>query len=146
MTKRIITTLAIVAMLTIAASPVSANEVVRGNTFAIALTGLPDELYPGDPLPARLRILIYENGTRSRQPVTITTWTETPLGRAILSSQTRRLLPGQPLSTSAVLNYDSPLPPGSGSISTTVGVTVTYKNETLEARHTLILHSAPSPQ
>lgn len=146
MTKRIITTVAIVAMLAIAVSPVSANEVVRGNTFAIALTGLPDELHPGDPLNVRLRVLIYDDGTRSRQPVTITAWTETPLGRAILSSQTGRLLPGRMLNTSAALNYDSPLPPGSSSITTIVGVTVTYKNETLEARHTLVLHSAPSPQ
>jgi hypothetical protein len=147
MTKRLFTSAALVALLAITVQPVSANEVVRGRTFAVALANLPADLFPGDPLNVTVRVLIYDDGTEGRKPVTITLWTETPLGRAVLATETRSLHPGRTFKTGAAFNYRSPFPTNTfDPIPATVGVTVTYKTETLEARHEMLLHSGPTSE
>src|SRR5690349_15390011 len=139
MQKRIVSVAVCLVLSVLAAAPARAEAPVQGSTFMISLTGLPNDIYQCQTVRATISISVYNDGTTARKPALITTWIETPLGRAVLNQQSRQLLPGH--TTSVSTSFASPCPGASsvgGSSSVTLGVTVTIKNETLETSHEMV--------
>jgi hypothetical protein len=116
---------------------------VAGNTFSLEMIDFPDRLVVGQSMTARVAIHVNETGSDERVPAQIQTWTETPFGRAYLSNRTRRLRPGHTTSVPVALVINTIRPADFAPFPATFGVSVTIKNETLEATHDLLI--APHP-
>lgn len=146
MQKCIVSVAACLILSVLGAVPARAQSPVQGNTFAISLTGLPNDLYRCETVRATVGIAVYSDGTAVRKPVLITTWVETPLGRAVLTRQSRQLRPGQTARFSSSFASPCPQEPSVGaSYPLTVGLTVTIKNETLEASQAVLYHDTSQP-
>jgi hypothetical protein len=148
MNKRIVCIAVCLALSVLAAVPARAQAPVQGPTFALDLTGLPDDLYQCQSVRGAIDISLFANGTTAREPAVVTMWIETPLGRAVLDRQTRGLRPGQ--SVRVLVAFASPCPvtlvPGPfTTFPVTVGVDVTIKGETLEATHTMTYYNTTAP-
>ena len=143
MKKRSVSIVACLVVVAISALPVRASDLAAGQRFAVAISGLPDELYNCQPVSMTVGIELYDDGTARRKPVVVTTWIETPFGRAVLNEQVRSVLPGQTVEHSVAYSSQCGPGPGSGAAARIViGVTASIKGETLEVRHVLLYHDA----
>lgn len=146
MQKLLISLVASLVLSAVGVSPAHAQGPVQGNTFAVSLTGLPGDVYQCQTVRATAAVRVYLDGTRAAKPVVLTLWVETPLGRALLSQQTRQIRPGQTVRITAPFATPCPETAMDGtSYPVTLGVSVTIKNETLEATQTSLYHANTQP-
>jgi hypothetical protein len=140
----------IVACLLVAATaptPARADEVARGRILSVAIVGLPDDLYSCQPLGMSIILELDDDGSTRRRPVSVTTWMETPFGRAVLDEHVRMLRPGQRMVFSVAFAYRCVPPEGAGATrDVTIGVTASVKGESVEASHTMRLHDSAPPE
>jgi hypothetical protein len=130
---------ALVLAMGIAVPQAQANEVVRGQYLAIALADFPDTVPAGAAISGTMAVKVLANGSTQLVPVTITRWVETPLGRATLGTDTKSLKPGTNYKTDLAVAYNTILAEKFQSVEVTFGITVTMKNETLEATHSMTI-------
>jgi hypothetical protein len=140
----------VVFLMTIAVPPVRADELATGETFSIALIGIPETHVQGQPFSVTVAIHVFADGTNSPKPVSIRTWIETPLGRGILSSRTRMLMPGTTTRMSVtfvhIVNRAAPRPTeGQPPVPVTFGVTAKLKREILDVSATTLIISGSAP-
>jgi hypothetical protein len=123
------------AVTTVSLQSASANGFVRGNTFAIALEGLPDVCPANAVMAGTISIAVYPNGTRLRQAFTYEVFAETPFGSGLVDSGRFRMLPGHDYTHKLVIPVDAKAPRGEYKLT----IVVTSKTETLSVDHVVMV-------
>jgi hypothetical protein len=146
MQRRIISLIACLALATLAVVPARANGTTQGRIVSVGLHGFTDELFVGQFLTGAITVGLTDDGSTKRKLITVTTWVDTPLGRATISQELHRLAPGQEATYLVAIPYLRPIPGSQNGLPVTIGVTVAVKGETVEASHSLTIFSTPAPE
>ena len=145
MQRRIVSIIACLALATLAVVPARANGTTQGRAISVAIHGFADELFVGQFLTGAITVGLTDDGSTRRKLFTVTTWLDTPLGRATISQEVHRLLPGQEATYLVAIPYLRPAPGSQNGLPLTFGVTVAIKGETVEATHALTLYATEAP-